>query len=451
MLVSMLSTVRNAVFGVCILAAFPAAAGEVDGCSVFPGDNIWNTPVDTLPVDARSGDYVSAIGSDTGLHPDFGAGLWAGGPIGIPYITVTSAQPFVPVDFDYADESDPGPYPVPPDAPIEGGDGSDGDRHILALEKDSCILYELFSAYPHGSGWLAGSGAVFDLKSHALRPDGWTSADAAGLPILPGLVRYDEVLSGEIDHALRFTAPRTRKAYVWPARHHASSLTAPGLPPMGQRFRLKRDFNIAGFSPEVQVILRALKKYGMLLADNGSPWFISGAPDARWNNDVLRELKGITGTAFEAVDSSFLIIDRDSGRARQTPALAPLPVITVNGSEEPSTILPGEPVMVRISLAGRDAVGRDGDHWVAARTAKGWFHYDMTAGRWSPGLAASYQGKIVDMSGQTVLHRKLPAGLLPCTFYFAVDLDMNGIVDRGSISLDRVRVSAAPVPTVKVP
>ena len=228
----------------------------------------------------------------------------------------------VPVSFTWPDESDPGPYPIPPNPPIEGGPDSDGDRHVLVIDRDNCTLYELFAAVPQngGASWTAGSGAVFDLSSNALRPDTWTSADAAGLPILAGLVRYDEVASGEINHALRFTAPQTRRAYVWPARHYASSLTGLNYPPMGQRFRLKASVDIAGFAPEVQVILRALKKYGMMLADNGSAWFLSGVPDERWNNDNLQQLRRLTGLAFEAVDGSALMIDANSGQARQSVA-----------------------------------------------------------------------------------------------------------------------------------
>jgi len=291
----------------------------IAGCAVFPADNIWNTPVDTLPVDANSAAYVTTIGASTSVHPDFGSGLWEGGPIGIPYVTVPGTQPRVPVTFDYDEESDPGPYPVPPDAPIEGGADSDDDRHVLVVDRDNCVLYELYYAFPvdGGSAWTAGSGAIFDLSSHTLRPETWTSADAAGLPILPGLVRYEEVAAGEIRHALRFTVPKTRHAYVWPARHYASDLTEPQYPPMGQRFRLKADFDISGFSPNVQVILRALKRYGMMLADNGSAWYISGAPDERWDNDELRELRQLTGSDFEAVDVSSLMIDVDSGQVRK--------------------------------------------------------------------------------------------------------------------------------------
>jgi hypothetical protein len=290
---------------------------SLEGCTLFPPDNIWNTPVDTLPVDKNSQLYIDTIGRDKNAHPDFASGLWEGAPIGIPYMVVDSSQAKTEVTFDYADESDGELYPIPNEPLIEGGPNSDGDRHILVVDKDTCTLYELFYAYPQGDGtWTAGSGAIYDLTSNALRPEGWTSADAAGLAILPGLVRYEEVAAGEIAHALRFTAPQTRNSYVWPARHYASDLTDERFPPLGQRFRLKADFDMSGFSPEVQVILTALKKYGMMLADNGSSWFISGAPDERWDNDILRELKQLKGDDFEAVDVMPLMVDGISGQAR---------------------------------------------------------------------------------------------------------------------------------------
>jgi hypothetical protein len=304
------------------------APPSVAGCAVFPADNVWNAPVDTLPVDANSSAYIAAIGADRHVHPDFGSGAWEGKPIGIPYVTVPGNQRRVAVTFEYDDESDPGPYPIPTDAPIEGGPSSEGDRHVLVVDRDSCMLYELYYAWPQPDGrWHAGSGAIFDLTSNALRPAGWTSADAAGLPIVPGLVRYDEVASGEIHHALRFTAPQTRREYIWPARHHASSLTEVQYPPMGQRFRLRASFDTSGFTREVQIILRALKKYGMILADNGSAWFISGVPDERWNNDVLRELRQVHGSDFEAVDVSSLMVNPDSGQVRTTRFLIHLPII----------------------------------------------------------------------------------------------------------------------------
>ena len=275
--------------------------GSLAGRRPFPADNPWNTPIDQLPVDPNSDAIIASIGGSTGLHPDFGAN-WQGGPFGIPYILIGGDVGRVPVAFDYDDESDPGPYPIPSNAPVEGGLGSSGDRHILVVDQDNWMLYELFAAYPNGSGWDAGSGAIFDLSTNALRPAGWTSADAAGLPIFPGLVRYDEVVEqGEILHALRFTVSRSRRAYVHPARHFASSYSDPDLPPMGMRVRLKAGFDISSFPPNVRVILQALKTYGMIVADNGSNWYISGAPDARWDDDELRTLGDVTGSDFELV------------------------------------------------------------------------------------------------------------------------------------------------------
>lgn len=295
--------------------AWTASPPDLAGCAVFPSGNIWNVPVDTLPVDAGSASYISTIGATTGMHADFGSGTWDGAPIGIPWVDVPGSQPPVPIVFTYSDESDPGPYPIPPEAPIEGGSSSTGDRHVLVVDRDSCTLYELYSAYPQdgGSSWNAGSGAIFDLKSNDLRPEGWTSADAAGLPILPGLVRWEEVSSGAISHALRFTVPQTRNEYVWPARHFASSSSDPDRPPMGQRFRLKASVDISTFSPEVQTILQALKTYGMMLADNGSAWYLSGVPNENWDNDHLAELSRIKGSDFEAVDVSALMLNPDSG------------------------------------------------------------------------------------------------------------------------------------------
>jgi hypothetical protein len=321
---------KTFVFSLCAMMAFAGifpsgsamaqGGSTIAGCPIFPADNVWNTPIDHLPLDSHSSAYITAIGATKGLHPDFGT-IWEGAPIGIPYNVVPGTQAKVSIEFDYADESDPGPYPIPPNPLIEGGPDSDGDRHVLVLDEDNCILYETFYSWPQLDGsWQAGSGAIFDLNSNDLRPRGWTSADAAGLPILAGLIQYDEVAAGEIRHAIRFTAPQTQKAYIWPARHYASTLTGTNYPPMGQRFRLKASFDISPFSPEVQVILRALKKYGMILADNGSSWFISGAPDSRWNDDMLvNELKLVKGSDFEAVDESSLMVDPDSGQVNSTP------------------------------------------------------------------------------------------------------------------------------------
>lgn len=303
------------------LPVFAAGSQVIAKGRLLPPDNVWNAPVDGLPADPGSDAYIAAIGADKHLHPDFGAGewpRWSGSPIGIPYMVVPGNQPKVPVSFRNSDESDPGPYPIPQKVLVEGGPDGTGDRHILLLDQDNSILYELYNARPQANGsWYAYSGAIFDLKSNDLRPRGWTSADAAGLPILPGLVRYDEVAAGEVRHALRFTAPKTRRAYVWPARHYASKLRDAQYPPLGQRFRLKASVDISTFSPEIQVILRALKRYGMILADNGSPWFLTGAPDERWDNDALRELKRLSGRDFEAVDVSSLMISPDSGQIKQ--------------------------------------------------------------------------------------------------------------------------------------
>jgi len=270
--------------------------------SVFPADNAWNTRVDSAPVDPSSATLIASIGTGGHLHADFGAN-WNGGPFGIPYVVVGPNQARVPVSFDYADQSDKGPYPIPPNAPVEGGANASGDRHVIVVDASTWTLYELFDAHPvaGGASWHAGSGAVFDLSSNALRPAGWTSADAAGLPILPGLVRYDEVAAGQIDHALRFTVAQTRRAYVDPARHYASSSTSAALPPMGMRVRLKASYDISHFPAQAKVVLQALKTYGMIVADNGSSWYLSGAPDSRWNDDDLNTLKTVPGSAFEVV------------------------------------------------------------------------------------------------------------------------------------------------------
>ena len=286
-------------------------------CALFPSDNVWNADISSLPVHPLSNDYIASIGATAGLHPDFGT-IYNEAPNGIPYAVVPATQPPVPVTFQYADESDPGPYPIPPDAPIEGGPKSRGDRHVLLVEAGTCTLFELFAARPRKQGqrWSAGSGAVWDLGSNTLRPASFTSADAAGLPILPGLVRYDEVASGAITHALRFTVPVSQRAFVWPARHQAGSSTDPRLPPMGLRLRLKPSVDISGFSPANQVILAALKRYGMFVVDNGGPWFVTGAPDPRWDDDDLHRPGQITGADFEAVDESGLMVGADSGQVR---------------------------------------------------------------------------------------------------------------------------------------
>ena len=275
------------------------ANASLNGRRPFPDDNAWNLPVDTAAVDPNSDAIIAGIGTGTSLHPDWGT---TQAEYGIPYVVVSGDTPRVPVSFDYADESDPGPYPVPANAPIEGTAASDGDRHVLVIDRDAWMLYELYDAHPQSDGsWTAGSGAVFDLSSNALRPAGWTSADAAGLPIFPGLARYDEVAAGEIRHALRFTVQRTRRAYVAPARHWASSLTSADLPPMGMRVRLKRDFDTSGYPHDARVVLEALKKYGMILADNGSNWYVSGVSDPRWDGAIFDAFRTVHGGDFEVV------------------------------------------------------------------------------------------------------------------------------------------------------
>jgi hypothetical protein len=290
----------------CAASARALRVPAAPRCRILPATNAWNQRVDRLPVAADSDVLIRSIGLGAGLHADFGSGLWDGGPIGIPFDVVSRRTPRSAVRFQYADESDKGPYPIPRTVHVEGGAHSDGDRHALLLDKDACRLYELYDLRRSGGRWTAGSGAIFDLRSNALRPAGWTSADAAGLPIFPGLARWDEVARGVIDHALRFTAPRTRRAYVYPARHYASSSDDPSLPSMGLRVRLKASVDISGFPRQARIVLRALKTYGMILADNGSPWYVSGAPNAHWSNDDLHTLGRITGADFEVVDTSSL-------------------------------------------------------------------------------------------------------------------------------------------------
>jgi hypothetical protein len=292
-------------------ALSPASGRPLAGarsCPVFPRDNPWNRRVDRLPVAASSAAIVRSIGLDAPLHPDFGSGRYQGSPIGIPYAAVSRRQRRLPVRFTYADESDRGPYPIPPNVPIEGGRRSRGDRHVVVVDRDRCRLYELYAAYPEhgGRSWRAGSGAIWSLRSNRLRPRGWTSADAAGLPILPGLARYEELRAGGIDHALRFTAPETRRAFVYPARHFASDSSDPSLPAMGQRLRLRAGFDVRPFSPQARAVLRALKRYGMILGDNGAPWFVGGAPSRGWDNDDLHSLTRVKGRDFEVVDASRL-------------------------------------------------------------------------------------------------------------------------------------------------
>ncbi len=290
--------------GSAINANGSGGGGLLDGCRIFPGDNPWNQDISKLDVHPDSDTFIDSIGRDIDLHPDFGTEL-DGAPRGIPYVVVGAGEEKVPIEFTlYGDQSDPGPYPIPRDAPIEGGPDSDGDRHVLVVDTSECKLYELYRAFPKGNGssWEAESGAVFDLTKNDDHPERWTSADAAGLPVLPGLARYDEVVTkGAISHALRFTVSNTQTGYIYPARHYAGSSDDPSLPPMGLRVRMKALYDCSLLTEEVQVLCTALKKYGMILADNGSDWFISGAPDDRWDDDALFDLKSITGDAFEAV------------------------------------------------------------------------------------------------------------------------------------------------------
>jgi hypothetical protein len=297
----------RAVLIAVVALASSAAAGtsprlpEAPKCPIFPASNVWNKRVDKLPVAANSQAIIDSIGADTGLHPDFGT-VWQGKPNGIPYTIAGKQTKRYRVHFQYASESDKRPYPIPGNVKIEAG----SDRHALIVDKSSCRLYELYDLQKTATGWSAGSGAIWNLRSNKLRTLGWTSADAAGLPMLPGLVRYDEVARGRIDHALRFTVDESRRAFVYPARHYASDATDPSLPPMGLRVRLRASFDISGYSRQVRVILTALKRYGMIVADNGSSWFISGAPDPRWNDDALHTIGGVKGSDFEVVDTSQL-------------------------------------------------------------------------------------------------------------------------------------------------
>jgi hypothetical protein len=324
-----------ATLAAAVCATGPADAGPppgAEGCPVFPADNAWHADVSTLPVHAQSGAWILAMGGPARrLHPDFGPSGEAT-PYGIPYEVVDAAHAKVDFTFDYADESDPGPYPFGPDVPVEPG----SDHHALMVDKDACRLYELYAV--DAAAHHAGSGAVFDLRSNALRPAGWTSADAAGLPVFAGLLRRDEVLAGDVDHAVRVTASRTSRAYLWPARHYASVNPDPSLPPMGAWFRMKAGYDVSRFSPTTQVILRAFKKHGLIVADNGSDWFFTGSADDGWESSVMDELKSITADAFEAVDASSLMVSPDSGQARQPSA--PPSTTTTTTARPPVTLPP---------------------------------------------------------------------------------------------------------------
>jgi hypothetical protein len=271
-------------------------------CPVFPKSNPWNRRVDRLPVAKNSAAVIASIGASTGLHADFGSGLWQGKPIGIPFDVVTRKTPRSRVSFEYSDESDHVGYPIPKRVHIESG----SDHHALLIDRNACRLYELGGLQRRGGRWHASAGATWNLRSNHVRPAGWTSADAAGLPIFPGLARYDEARRGVIDHALRFTVEQTRRAYIYPARHYASDLTAANLPPMGLRVRLKASFDVRPFPRQARIVVIALKRYGMLVADNGSNWYITGAPSPGWSNDQLHTVGRVKGSDFEVVDTSKL-------------------------------------------------------------------------------------------------------------------------------------------------
>jgi len=294
----------------CVLSQPASAAplSQAPGCPVFPRDNQWNQPVDKLPLERNSKRIVAGIGARAYLHNNFGGGIWKGTPDGTPITVVGGDQKRVPVEFEEARWSDPGPYPIPPDAGIEYAGDPSADHHVIVVDRDHCKLYETYDSRKlrDGAAWSAYAGATWDLRSNELRPDGWTSADGAGLPLLPGLARYDEVARGKIDHALRFTVPATRKGWVYPARHDVSDRTDPGLPQMGTRLRLKKSFDVSKFPRQSRVILKAMKKYGLIVADHGNPWYYSGAPDPHWNNEDLHSLHRVLGRNFEVVDTSSL-------------------------------------------------------------------------------------------------------------------------------------------------
>ncbi|MBA2952957.1 hypothetical protein GON03_23300 [Nocardioides sp. MAH-18] len=293
-------------------ALLPAPERAVGGCPVFPADSWWHADVSSLPVHARSRQWLSHMSTDRDLHPDFGPSYGDGPNYGIPVTVVRPGHRKVRVRFDYADESDRVRYPVGRDTRIEGGRGSDGDKHAIVVDRGSCRLYETWNTRVRDGRWVAGSGAVWSLRSNALRPDGWTSADAAGLPILPGLLRWAEVRSGHVDHAIRFTTDVTSRHYLWPARHQAGSQDSLGYPPMGARFRLRAGFSTGGYSAQTVAVIEAMKTYGLVLADNGSPWFFQGEQNARWSTRLVEELKTIPASAFEAVDTASLQRSPDS-------------------------------------------------------------------------------------------------------------------------------------------
>jgi uncharacterized repeat protein (TIGR01451 family) len=411
--------------GACV-APPPAAAAPlpIGGCAILPPDNVWNTSIDTLPVDSNSTAYINSINLDaTTLHPDFGSSKY--GNYGIPYNIVSQDLAKVAVTFRYASESDRVLYPIPKlaDLKIEGGLGSDGDRHILMVEQGTCKLYETWASYPNDNGtWRAGSGAVFDLTSNQLRTDGWTSADAAGLPILPGLARYEEVAAGAINHALRFTVYCTADAYIWPARHQAVPDACPAVqpagalpPPMGQRFRLKKEFDITRFSPQTRVILAALKKYGMIVADNGSSWYISGTPDEGWDDDALvGDLRQIHGSDFEAIDESALQVGPDSGQVK--PSAVDSKSVTPSGASQ------GQQVAYTIQIVGDGSPVALSDPLPAALA---FVNNSLTTS--GGGQQASYNTGTITWSGT-------PAPLTIVTIAYAATLNTSAIQPVSNIA-----------------
>lgn len=316
------------------------------GCPMFPADDVWNADISGLPVDPHSAAWTASMNAaTTHLHPDFGPSGDPNTPYGIPFTVVPAGHSFTSIAFEYGDESDPGPYPFGPDTPIEGGSSSTGDRHALMVDPSTCTLYELYDAHYSQSGSTAGSGAIWSLRSDALRPATWTSADAAGLPILPGLLRYDEVVAGSVTHAIRMTAAATDTSFIWPARHEAGARSDPSLPPMGARFRLRADYDISGYSPQAQVVLRAMQHYGLILADNGSNWYFGGTADSAWPLSLVDELKQVPASAFDAVDESSLMVSPDSGQVRTgssspPPPAPPGPSPTPAAPARPATSVP---------------------------------------------------------------------------------------------------------------
>ena len=327
--------VRLVAAAAVLAAALPArAAPPASDCPLFPADNIWHADVSRLPVHSRSAAWLTSMGGPgRRLHPDFGPAGPGEQPYGIPYVVVDGSKPKVTINFDYDDESDSGPYPFGSDTPVEGG----SDRHALMVDRSTCTLYELYAVDWNNGVPTAGSGAIWDLRSHALRPAGWTSADAAGLPILPGLLRRDEVAAGHVDHAIRVTASRTDRSFLWPARHQAGAARDPNLPPMGARFRLRGDFDLSPFREDTRVVLQAMRRHGLILADNGSDWYFTGASEPGWDTALLDELKRIPAGAFEAVDASALMVDPDSG---QVAAPAPATTATTAATTTTTTTAP---------------------------------------------------------------------------------------------------------------